>query len=252
MNDYEQALCNGLFREGARYLRETAHWYGVSKAIATAKDERRFYCDMEAKYPELQLVWYWTFGCLRVRINIAGEVFHRPTESEYFQVLGQNERFQVDKLEDFAFRFDEMAHAMFPGIRQASSFRACFSQFHDRVYYAVCSPIGNKWLCEECVNRFSLDSPPVAIKMLARTQHEKERAKLTPGMRFDVLERDGFICRGCGDSPLYDSSIKLHIDHIHPIAHGGKTEIDNLQTLCQTCNLGKSDKITNKMRRGAA
>ena len=36
--------------------------------------------------------------------------------------------------------------------------------------------------------------------------------------------------------------VKLHVDHIIPVYKGGKTTMSNLQTLCDRCNLGKSDK----------
>ena len=39
------------------------------------------------------------------------------------------------------------------------------------------------------------------------------------------------------------SIILLEIDHIIPIAKGGQTVEDNLQTLCWKCNRAKSDKI---------
>ncbi len=32
-----------------------------------------------------------------------------------------------------------------------------------------------------------------------------------------------------------------HIDHIKPWSKGGETVLENLQTLCATCNLGKSN-----------
>lgn len=60
-------------------------------------------------------------------------------------------------------------------------------------------------------------------------------------MRFKVLQRDNFKCCTCGASPAKDPSVELHIDHIMPWSKGGETEIDNLQTLCSKCNLGKSD-----------
>ena len=60
-------------------------------------------------------------------------------------------------------------------------------------------------------------------------------------LRFKVMQRDGFKCRICGRSPATDSSVVLHIDHIIPCAKGGKATMDNLQTLCSKCNLGKSD-----------
>ena len=59
--------------------------------------------------------------------------------------------------------------------------------------------------------------------------------------RFLVFQRDNFKCCTCGASPAKDPSVELHIDHIIPWSKGGETEIDNLQTLCSKCNLGKSD-----------
>lgn len=60
-------------------------------------------------------------------------------------------------------------------------------------------------------------------------------------MRFKVMQRDNFKCCFCGASPAMDSSVELHIDHIKPWSKGGETVIENLQTLCSKCNLGKSD-----------
>jgi len=60
-------------------------------------------------------------------------------------------------------------------------------------------------------------------------------------LRFRVLSRDNFKCCACGASPAKKSSVKLHVDHIHPWSKGGETVIENLQTLCQDCNLGKSN-----------
>ena len=60
-------------------------------------------------------------------------------------------------------------------------------------------------------------------------------------LRFKVMQRDNFKCCACGASPAKDPSVELHIDHILPWSKGGETEIDNLQTLCSKCNLGKSD-----------
>jgi hypothetical protein len=60
-------------------------------------------------------------------------------------------------------------------------------------------------------------------------------------LRFIVLKRDNFKCCACGASPAKDPSVELHVDHIIPWAKGGETVIDNLQTLCSKCNLGKGD-----------
>jgi hypothetical protein len=60
-------------------------------------------------------------------------------------------------------------------------------------------------------------------------------------LRFKVMQRDNFKCCICGKSPATSPNVTLHIDHIKPWSKGGETTIDNLQTLCSDCNLGKSD-----------
>ena len=71
------------------------------------------------------------------------------------------------------------------------------------------------------------------------------KTKREPGMRlrFEVLKRDNFKCCACGASPAKDPSVDLHIDHVIPWSKGGETVLDNLQTLCSACNIGKSDMI---------
>lgn len=60
-------------------------------------------------------------------------------------------------------------------------------------------------------------------------------------MRFRVLKRDDFRCRACGASPSISPGLHLHVDHVKPWSAGGETVDANLQTLCERCNLGKSD-----------
>jgi hypothetical protein len=59
--------------------------------------------------------------------------------------------------------------------------------------------------------------------------------------RFKVLQRDHFTCVSCGRSPAKDPSVELHLDHIVAWSNGGASTMDNLQTLCSVCNIGKSN-----------
>ncbi|MDC2216645.1 HNH endonuclease [Bacteroides thetaiotaomicron] len=52
-----------------------------------------------------------------------------------------------------------------------------------------------------------------------------------------VWNRDRGKCVYCG------SNENLHLDHIIPFSKGGDTSVENLQLLCQKCNLEKSNKI---------
>lgn len=66
-----------------------------------------------------------------------------------------------------------------------------------------------------------------------------ERGKVSNNMRFKIYERDGYRCRKCGKFGIKND---LEIDHIKPIAKGGKTVYENLQTLCKSCNKEKGAK----------
>lgn len=72
---------------------------------------------------------------------------------------------------------------------------------------------------------------------------EEDKRDIKLGLRYNVLKRDFFKCVLCGISPAVNPTTILHIDHIVPFSKGGKTEINNLRTLCKDCNLGKSNKI---------
>ena len=82
---------------------------------------------------------------------------------------------------------------------------------------------------------FGIDRYFADAQNKAAIQHE--RSLMTPKLRYQVLRRDGFRCCICGASSR--DGVKLHVDHIKPVSKGGKTEIRNLRTLCDRCNLGK-------------
>lgn len=67
------------------------------------------------------------------------------------------------------------------------------------------------------------------------------------GLRYQVLERDR-KCLLCGATPDPENDVKLHVDHRVPWSQGGRTELDNLQTLCAQCNLGKGNRSTQDFR----
>jgi 5-methylcytosine-specific restriction endonuclease McrA len=62
-------------------------------------------------------------------------------------------------------------------------------------------------------------------------------------LRFRIMKRDSFSCRACGSSPAVQPGLTLHVDHITAWSHGGETVEENLQTLCEPCNLGKSNML---------
>ena len=59
----------------------------------------------------------------------------------------------------------------------------------------------------------------------------------TPEQKQAILERDQYRCVICGKG-LADG-VELHVDHIRPRYLGGRSAIENGQTLCAQCNFRK-------------
>jgi len=67
-------------------------------------------------------------------------------------------------------------------------------------------------------------------------------------LRALVLMRDAARCRLCGASP--QDGVRLHVDHITPWNKCGETVLENLQILCERCNIGKSDLTIDESKKG--
>jgi hypothetical protein len=64
-----------------------------------------------------------------------------------------------------------------------------------------------------------------------------KRIVIPEDVKLLVFSRDEGACVRCGKRE------KLHFDHVIPVAKGGGNSEDNIQILCEYCNLQKSDKI---------
>lgn len=70
-------------------------------------------------------------------------------------------------------------------------------------------------------------------------------------LRSEVLDRDGSTCQMCGLSPgdtdpQTGRPVRLHMGHIIDKSLGGKDELNNLRTLCSTCNQGAKNITAEK------
>jgi hypothetical protein len=92
----------------------------------------------------------------------------------------------------------------------------------------------------EYANAAELESSDATIVTHERI-HRKTGREPSLRLRWRVLQRDRFTCCGCGASPALTPGVVLHVDHIIAWSNDGETVIENLQTLCSECNLGKSN-----------
>ena len=68
-------------------------------------------------------------------------------------------------------------------------------------------------------------------------------------LRVKVLQRNGCSCMMCGRNPR-EHGVVVHVDHIKPRSKYPNLSLDinNLQVLCEDCNVGKSNKYNTDYR----
>lgn len=75
----------------------------------------------------------------------------------------------------------------------------------------------------------------------AHSRHDVDESKalaISKRLRFEVFKRDSFACQYCGAQA---PAVLLHVDHIQPRSKDGTSDLTNLITACESCNLGKSN-----------
>ena len=95
----------------------------------------------------------------------------------------------------------------------------------------------------EFIENAILKSLPKEALSREELKEINRRRKISDATRYAVLERAGFKCQCCGSKPLKNNDVILHIDHIIPHSLGGSDNVDNLQVLCDKCNLSKQNRF---------
>lgn len=104
----------------------------------------------------------------------------------------------------------------------------------------------------------------MALSTIPRRSRSRPQGKYLARIRLAVFQRDGFVCLHCGWAPVvpadYDGTRTigemyvcpktgkfrcrlLELDHVYPHILGGKFRVENLQTLCNSCNARKGASI---------
>lgn len=94
-------------------------------------------------------------------------------------------------------------------------------------------------------DRHDLKPDQYVLESLKRTA--VMRRGISPQLRMEILERNGFTCQLCGAGPgdpdPYNKmrKVRLQVDHILPVSQGGADDRANLRALCTTCNQARSN-----------
>ena len=183
----------------------------------------------------------WVEREIEVRLASTGEFerYHRHFEALAHELLGRGSHSRVSDQ-----RFAAIEQKLFQ--RRKLAYPTPTARITTTVRYT--SPKGQNSYSSKLEWDFDKLRLGLQIAQAARTRQstaeawrQRERSLMSASLRTTILRRDGSRCRMCGTSPFDGAS--LHIDHITPVSWGGLTVPENLQTLCQSCNLGKGNKF---------
>ena len=88
-------------------------------------------------------------------------------------------------------------------------------------------------LTERIAEILGVTTPPANKRL-------RKRESFTARKSLAVFKRDDYKCVFCGTPD------DLTVDHVYPWSKGGSDGMENLQTLCASCNSKKRDKVPNK------
>ncbi len=107
---------------------------------------------------------------------------------------------------------------------------------HDMRKYGPYSmaPYKDRWgsVRKACIKLAKFERGEIGRGELLRGEGMERRA-IRPRERWEVLERGGHRCCGCGRGA---GEVKLEVDHIVPVCKGGSDDVSNLRVLCVECN----------------
>ena len=93
------------------------------------------------------------------------------------------------------------------------------------------------YVCEEHENA----NQKIGVVTPVEKEYFNIGTEFTPKQRWQIMERDNHCCVKCGRSAR--DGIKLHVDHIFPKSKCGMATLENGQTLCDECNIGKGASV---------
>jgi len=73
---------------------------------------------------------------------------------------------------------------------------------------------------------------------------EEQQRTLTENWKWrrrEAIIRDDYTCRECETTGGPKGDAQLEVHHITPVSKGGSDDLENLETLCQSCHRTKRD-----------
>jgi hypothetical protein len=189
---------------------------------STAKKIRRvlnYMADvLKSRPPEMRIKWgFVDLYLLLSKLLDQYDIKDREEEICGFFISFEQERLSVEDPADLLEHGDTWDKEMYEYIQafQSGGGKRTNVQQRHKVY----------------INRVLRDLPNLVPK--------DEQRGFTTEQKVAIWRRDDGICQNCKEKVAFE---EMHADHVKPHSRGGRTTVDNGQTLCASCNLSKGAK----------
>lgn len=110
-----------------------------------------------------------------------------------------------------------------------------FKSEYDQTICFKCMAVHSEWYVKHVSDQFVQQQYEASYQrsMKNYSTNRYAKKKISQTLRMKVYERDGFKCVTCS------VQTNLSLDHIKPEVLGGEATLENLQTMCKSCNSRK-------------
>lgn len=241
------------FDYGVGYLQDDSHYNMKRKKWGEeAKNNRTYNCSASVcknanNQPFKYLCKYFDIKSNEETLTVFEEVLNNFAAAEQGKVLLKNERDEIVSSISNSIPAIILHFSRERVIQELGFSNIDFSDLYFPVYtFQYVSAGGNSSSkCDIKLNVQNLDKFIAYLSDLVKFKNSiaGQRALMTSSLREKIKNRDNFTCKICSLSVAEEKNLLLEIDHITPLAKGGITSEENLQTLCWKCNRSKGTKI---------
>ena len=93
-----------------------------------------------------------------------------------------------------------------------------------------------KSFCEPCLVIKKANAPKRDRPSSSMRGYDSQWQKI----RIIILRRDNWTCLKCNKKLIGTDAT---VDHVQPLSRGGTSDINNLQSMCRSCNSSKKDRL---------